>query len=137
MTRSHRLLAAALALGLATAASAAPTAAPAPSTAIFAALDANHDGAVSAQEFAAGYPGLQRAVALGIRLREQFGTVDTNHSGAIEDGEYAGLVLVRQAGASAPLLATFDANADHRLDFAEYVALVRKLAAAPPATGGR
>jgi hypothetical protein len=137
MTRARACFAACLALAAAAAAARPvaapvhPAAAPSPAAPVFAALDTDHDGALSAREFAAGYADLQRAIALGVRLREQFRTVDTDHSGALEAGEYAALVLVRAAGASAPPLAAFDADADHRLDFAEYVALVRRLA--PPA----
>lgn len=96
--------------------------------AIFAALDTNKDGTLSRQEFQAGYPGLARAIALELRLREQFQALDADHSGAIEAGEYANLELVRRAGKSAPALAGFDANHDQKLEFAEYVVAVRRLA---------
>jgi hypothetical protein len=117
-------------------AASAAAAPPTPSARLFAALDADHDQAISAPEFAAGFAELQRAIAVGLRLREQFRTVDADHSNAIEDAEYARLALVRQAGASAPALSAFDANGDRKLGFAEYVALVRTLAARPAAPAG-
>jgi hypothetical protein len=118
------------------AAAQAPAAAPTPAGRLFHSLDTNRDHVVSAQEFEAGYADLQRAMALAIRLREQFRTVDADRSGAIEAREYAAMVLVKQAGAQAPSLATFDADRDARLGFPEYVAAVRELAARAPAKAG-
>jgi hypothetical protein len=97
--------------------------------AAFKALDTDRNGVLSPQEFRAGYAGLQRAIAVEIRLAEQFRAVDANHDGAIDGGEYARLVLVGRLGKAAPPLSTFDANGDHRLGFGEYVAAVRRLAA--------
>jgi hypothetical protein len=109
-------------------------AAPAPradasADAAFKALDTDRNGVLSSQEFRAGYAGLQRAIAVEIRLAEQFRAVDANHDGAIDGGEYARLVLVGRLGKAAPPLSTFDANGDHKLGFGEYVAAVRRLAA--------
>lgn len=100
---------------------------------IFHAVDANKDGALSPQEFAAGYAAVQRLMTLEIRLREQFGRVDADHGGSIDASEYARLMLVRRAGAAAPPLATFDADGNGSLNFAEYVAAIRRLAALRPA----
>ncbi|EIL95307.1 EF-hand domain-containing protein [Rhodanobacter spathiphylli] len=100
---------------------------------IFHAVDANKDGALSPQEFAAGYAAVQRLMTLEIRLREQFGRVDADHGGSIDAGEYARLMLVRRAGAAAPPLAAFDADGNGSLNFAEYVAAIRRLAALRPA----
>jgi hypothetical protein len=100
---------------------------------IFHAVDANKDGALSPQEFAAGYAAVQRLMTLEIRLREQFGRVDADHGGSIDASEYARLMLVRRAGAAAPPLATFDADGNGSLKFAEYVAAIRRLAALRPA----
>lgn len=102
-------------------------------TSIFHAVDANKDGALSPQEFAAGYAAVQRLMTLEIRLREQFGRVDADHGGSIDASEYARLMLVRRAGAAAPPLATFDADGNGSLNFAEYVAAIRRLAALRPA----
>lgn len=126
---------AALVIAVVVAGLAKAQAAPSPAAKVFAALDANHDQVVSAQEFEAGYAGLQRAVALGLRLREQFTTMDSDRSGALEAGEFANLLLVKQAGKAAPSLAAFDADRNGRLDFAEYLVLVQKLAATTPAAG--
>ncbi|WP_350016521.1 EF-hand domain-containing protein [Rhodanobacter sp. IGA1.0] len=100
---------------------------------IFHAVDANKDGALSPQEFAAGYAAVQRLMTLEIRLREQFGRVDADHGGSIDAGEYARLMLVRRAGAAAPPLAAFDADGNGSLNFAEYVVAIRRLAALRPA----
>ena len=110
---------------------------PARAEAAFAALDANQDKVLSLQEFRAGHAALQRALALESRLREQFQAVDTNHSGALEAGEYANLALVRRVGGAAPPLTEFDADQDRKLDFPEYLAVVRRLAPAPQAAGAK
>ena len=94
----------------------------------FAALDANKDKALSLAEFQVGYARMQQAIAVELRLREQFQSVDTDRSGAIEPAEYDKLELVKRAGALAPTLSTFDANTNRKLEFAEYVAAVRAMA---------
>ena len=109
------------------------TPAPARVEAVFGALDANKDKALSLQEFQAGYASVQRTIALEVRLREQFRTVDADRSSAIEAAEYANLVLVKQAGKAAPGLATFDANSNQKLEFSEYLTVVQRLAASQPA----
>lgn len=94
----------------------------------FAALDANKDKALSLAEFQVGYARMQQAIAVELRLREQFQSVDIDRSGAIEPTEYDKLALVKRAGALAPTLSTFDGNANRKLEFAEYVAAVRAMA---------
>lgn len=94
----------------------------------FAALDANKDKALSLAEFQVGYARMQQAIAVELRLREQFQSVDIDRSGAIEPTEYDELALVKRAGALAPTLSTFDGNANRKLEFAEYVAAVRAMA---------
>lgn len=94
----------------------------------FAALDANKDKALSLAEFQVGYARMQQAIALELRLREQFLSVDSDRSGAIEPAEYDKLALVKRAGALAPTLSTFDGNTNRKLEFAEYVAAVRAMA---------
>jgi hypothetical protein len=125
-----------VALCFATSAHAQAPATPSPAAKVFAAFDTNHDGSLSSQEFVAGYTGLQRAPALARRLRGQFDAMDTDKSGALDEREYAGLVLVKQAGRAAPPLSAFDADGNRTLGFAEYVALVQKLAPAATAAGG-
>lgn len=134
-------LAPAPAVRAATPAAATPAAAPAPSRveATFAAWDTNKDHVLSLAEFQAGWAALQKATLAEMRLRQQFRAVDTDKDGAIEAGEYANLVLVKRLGKAAPAMSAFDANKDQRLEFPEYVELVRKLAAQPapasPAAG--
>lgn len=93
----------------------------------FAALDANKDKALSLAEFQVGYARMQQAIALELRLREQFLSVDSDRSGAIEPAEYDKLALVKRAGALAPTLSTFDGNTNRKLEFAEYMAAVRAM----------
>lgn len=103
--------------------------------ATFKAWDANHDGMLSQAEFRQGWNAVRQRAEGKVEagLRNQFDKVDANHNGAIDAGEYASLVLVQRAGKSAPPLASFDRNADQRLEFDEYLALVARLAAAPHA----
>lgn len=116
-------------------------AAPAPAgvEATFAAWDLDRNGALSPQEFTAGWQRLRQNAAEA-RLRAQFHAVDADRNGTIGAGEYGKLQLVKAAGKSAPPLSAFDANRNQQLEFAEYMALVRKLATAParkPATATR
>ncbi len=97
--------------------------------AVFKAWDRDGNGALSKNEFENGYANLRRAGEIQGRLRHQFDVVDANNNGAIDAGEYGNLVLVKQAGKSAPPLSTFDANKNQRLEFAEYVAAVRRMSA--------
>lgn len=118
---------------LAAPAQCAPVGAAPPDGTVFDALDTNHDQQLSRQEFQAGYAGLQRAFVAEQRLRGQFRSLDADASGALEAGEYAQLVLVRQAGAKAPAHAAFDADRSGGLDFGEYLAVVRALSSATAA----
>jgi Ca2+-binding EF-hand superfamily protein len=101
----------------------------------FAAWDVDHDGDLSKQEFSNGWEQVRRATELQGRLRQQFGIVDINKSGAIEPVEYTSLILVKEAGKSAPPFSTFDANKDGRLQFGEYLKLVQTLAPKEAAKG--
>lgn len=102
--------------------------------ALFKAWDTDHDGRLSPTEFNARMAAYRRRVEAGtelaVRLREQFDKVDADRNEAIDAGEYPSLLLVRQRGKAAPALAAFDRNGDQRLQFAEYVALVARLAPA-------
>jgi len=93
--------------------------------------DADRNGSLSLQEFRNGWLVLRRAEAMQVRLREQFQKIDVNRNSAIDANEYGNLVLVKQAGKSAPALAAFDANKDQRLEFGEYIELVRTMSAPP------
>ena len=126
------------------AAQAAPTSKPKPAQAAaqqvppeidtaFQAWDVDHNGTLSLQEFRNGWLVLRRTAEMQARLREQFHKLDANGNDALEANEYANLVLVKQAGKSAPPLSAFDANKNQRLEFGEYVELIRRLAAQPSA----
>ena len=93
--------------------------------------DADRNGSLSLQEFRNGWLVLRRAEAMQVRLREQFQKIDVNRNSAIDANEYGNLVLVKQAGKSAPALAAFDANKDQRLEFGEYIELVRTMSTPP------
>jgi len=105
-----------------------PTAKQKPGEQAFSALDTDKDKALSLAEFQVGYARMQQAIAVELRLREQFQSVDIDRSGAIEPAEYDKLALVKRAGALAPTLSTFDGNTNRKLEFAEYVAAVRAMA---------
>ena len=89
--------------------------------------DRDRNGALSLQEFRAGWTTLRRDGVRASRQRAQFDKVDASNNGAIDAGEYPNLLLVKRAGASAPPLADFDANRNGRLEFVEYQDLVRRL----------
>lgn len=104
---------------------------PARVAATFTAWDVDKDKVLSLQEFEAGWRNLQRASALEMSLHRQFNLVDANKSGAIDPGEYNSLLLVKRAGKSAPQLSSFDANRNQRLEFGEYLVLVRRMTSVP------
>ena len=99
----------------------------APADAAFAAWDVDHNGSLSPQEFQNGWQQVRRATQVQGRLRQQFATVDSNKSGAIDPAEYGNLLLIKNAGKSAPPLSTFDANKDGKLQMGEYLNLVQTL----------
>lgn len=101
---------------------------PNPADATFSAWDVDHGGSLSQQEFRNGWEQARRATEFQGRLRQQFAIVDINKSGAIEPVEYGSLILVKEAGKSAPPFSSFDANKDGKLQFAEYLKLVQTLA---------
>jgi Ca2+-binding EF-hand superfamily protein len=94
----------------------------------FKAWDKDRNGSLSLPEFRAGWQQARRASELQARLRAQFATVDANKNDAIDPGEYGSLMLVKQAGKSAPQMSVFDGNRDGKLEFGEYVRLVQALA---------
>ena len=102
--------------------------------ATFARWDSDHNGVLSLEEFRTGSHAMAQAARAAARdaaeasLRGQFESIDVNDDAAIGADEYPNLMLVRRAGTSAPPLADFDGNRDGRLQFAEYLALVRQLA---------
>ena len=106
-----------------------------PVESIFTRWDTDHSGLLSRDEFAKGWAEqaktARRAAMEAVQegLREQFQAIDAKDDDTIDASEYPGLMLVRRAGSEAPALATFDANRDGRLQFDEYLQLVRRMAA--------
>lgn len=109
---------------------------PHPGDAVFKRWDADGNGVLSQQEFRRGWDTLRQRAAV-TRLRAQFERVDRNDDGAIDDQEYRGLLLVRRAGDQAPPLSRFDGNKDGRLQFDEYVSMVRQMGPVPAGTAGK
>lgn len=108
---------------------------PSGADAAFAAWDLDRNGSLSQQEFRKGWEQVRRTTELQARLHRQFATVDANKSGAIEPAEYGTLILVKEAGKSAPPLSSFDKNKDGKLQLAEYLGLVQTLAPKQTAPG--
>lgn len=109
--------------------------------AAFNAWDVDHNGSLSKQEFINGWRQLRRQgevrreSAMQQRLRAQFTTLDADKSGSLDAHEYAQMALVKRAGTAAPSFSSFDANRNGRLEFAEYLSVVRQLTAkSAPAT---
>lgn len=103
--------------------------------AAFAAWDVDHNGSLSPQEFRNGWEQVRRASQMEAQLRRQFVAVDSNKNGAIDPSEYSTLILIKNAGTSAPPLSTFDANKDGKLQLGEYLTLVQTLAPREVARG--
>ena len=102
--------------------------------ATFDAWDANKDHQLSFDEFQAGWNAVRKAAEVQAALRKQFQSVDADKNVGIDAREYANLVLVKRAGNAAPPLSTFDTDQDQRLQFGEYVQMVRRLGATAQAT---
>lgn len=113
------------------AASAKPQQQAATPEAIFARWDKDKNNVLSMTEFKAGWQEVQATMVLR-QLHDNFVAMDVNKSGFIEASEYANLELVKKAGASAQPMSTFDLNKDQRLDFNEYVAMVRSMVKSKP-----
>lgn len=105
--------------------------------ATFAAWDTDHNGTLSLQEFRTGWMQLRTRTVRELRLQRQFQVMDTNHDGFLDAAEYAHLELIKRAGKSAPPLSAFDANKDGKLNFAEYLDLVNRLAPVRQVPGGK
>lgn len=94
--------------------------------AMFSRWDKDKNNALSQAEFKSGWQEVQANMVLR-QLRENFVQMDANKSGSIEVLEYANLELIKKAGASAPPMSTFDLDKNQRLDFKEYVGMVRSM----------
>ena len=94
--------------------------------AMFSRWDKDKNNALSQAEFKTGWQEVQANLVLR-QLHENFVQMDANKSGSIEVLEYANLELVKKAGASAPPMSTFDLDKNQRLDFKEYVGMVRSM----------
>lgn len=95
--------------------------------ATFEAWDLDRNGSLSQQEFRAGWQKVRRVAQVQERLNQQFATVDANKNGAIDANEYGSLLLIKNAGKSAPPLSSFDGNKDGKLQMGEYLKLVQTL----------
>jgi Ca2+-binding EF-hand superfamily protein len=91
--------------------------------ALFAHWDTDHNGTLSREEFRAGWQQLKANAELQ-RLHKQFVAMDVDRNGCLNTAEYGRLALIRNAGASAPPLATFDTEKNQCLDFKEYMNVV-------------
>lgn len=117
---------------------AAPTsvkAEPNAADAAFAAWDVDRNGSLSQQEFRNGWERVRRASQLEANLRRQFMAIDSNKNSAIDPSEYSTLVLIKNAGKSAPPLSNFDTNKDGKLQLGEYLKLIQTLAPREVAKG--
>ena len=99
--------------------------------------DTDHDKALSQQEFRNGWRDMRRAVQVREGLQHQFSSVDANGNKAIDANEYGHLLLIQQAGKAAPPLSAYDANKNQRLEFTEYLDLVRRMSERRTTSPGR
>ena len=93
---------------------------------MFARWDTDKNNALSLSEFKTGWQEVQANLILR-QLHENFMAMDANKSGAIEAAEYANLELIKKAGASAPPMSSFDQDKNQRLDFNEYINMVKAM----------
>lgn len=91
---------------------------------MFVRWDKDKNNALSLAEFKVGWQEVQANMILR-QLHETFIAMDVNKSGALEATEYANLELVKKAGAAAQPMSTFDLDKNQRLDFNEYVGMIK------------
>lgn len=93
---------------------------------VFGRWDTDKNNALSLAEFKNGWQEVQASMVLR-QLHENFVAMDVNKSGSIEPAEYANLGLIKKAGASAPPMSNFDLDKNQRLDFNEYISMVKSM----------
>lgn len=102
----------------------------------FTAWDTDGNGVLSRLEFENGWKSIRRLRRDHRQaLRKRFDEMDANRNRAIDPDEYRRLTLIQHAGRAAPPLSDFDTNGNGRLEFDEYMALVRRQSAAGMAAG--
>jgi hypothetical protein len=85
----------------------------------FAKIDANHDGIITAQEFA-NYHHRLAILQAQQRNRALFAALDANHDGQLSPAEFAQLVGNVPQPNVAPLFGKLDANHDGKVSLVEY-----------------
>jgi Ca2+-binding EF-hand superfamily protein len=94
--------------------------------AVFAQMDSDRDGQISASEFEKGVRqpyGAARGGVVYQRLPARFRALDTDADGLLSVDEYAGLAPRWQGTGPAPAFEDADRSGDARVDFREFAAL--------------
>ena len=92
-------------------------------TSLFDLWDTDRNDALSQQEFELGWEEL----LLQGRLNKQFNVIDSNQDSVIDANEYKELLLIKDAGDAAPVLSEFDRDNNGKLEFSEYLLLVKEM----------
>lgn len=92
---------------------------------IFTRWDKDKNKGLSLEEFKAGWQEVQATNVLR-KLHGNFVAMDTNKSGGLEAAEFSNLGLVKNAK-PAPQFATYDTDKNQKIEFKEYVAMVKAL----------
>ena len=103
----------------------AGSSAPASPEQIFAHWDKDKNSSLSLEEFKAGWQEIQMG-QLVRKLHGNFVAMDSNKSGALEANEFANLEIVKKSKTPVQM-ATFDADKNQKLDFKEYVGMLKAL----------
>lgn len=107
-----------------------------PAEVAFRKLDRDGNQQLSLDEFRVVFAELRQQARLR-RLHGQFQTRDSNRDGSLDASEFAGLLLVKSLGSKAPVFAVVDADANERVDFREYLAMIEKFVESAPAAAPR
>lgn len=95
---------------------------------IFAHWDKDKSSSLSLEEFRAGWQEIQVGNLLR-KLHNNFVAMDANKSGSLEQSEFSSLEMVKKAK-STPQMSTYDTDKNQKLDFKEYVGMVKAMAPA-------